>query len=298
MDSLSLFPYPTRTPRKPGCVSPALEIAALPAVRHFAAPESLFLPLSLSLCLYSPPTTALSTPSVTAWTLLHLLPALCLSITPSSPSISFFPRGQIMAFAVLRLGWNASLFGVALLLTIAFSTADWLVAQDATAARLGYERIALGPAYACIDYAPPLTGQACGAYGWNLADIPHSTWRVGAFFLGVSLLLLWLVWILSLFSFIFPRLHRAAACFVGIAGKCVAANFGDVAERYRETRVCLKSVSLPYGMTLCQQRICASSHVAYFWFPLFLFLHTPTISSLFGHQRLADVGGRPSGSLQ
>lgn len=90
--------------------------------------------------------------------------------------------------------------------------------------RAGLAAIRLGPVFACLERILPDASreEVCGAYGLSLGDIPHSSWRAGAFFLGVAIVALWLVAVVSALSLCKTTLRRPAARFLGFAGKRLA----------------------------------------------------------------------------
>ena len=116
---------------------------------------------------------------------------------------------------VLRLLWTACALVVSLLHTLAFASADWLVAKDV----YGYEKIRLGPAFACFQRDGLAAEEQCGAYGLTLSDIPHTSWRAASFFLGLAAIVLWVVVVVSPVAVFNSRLGKTTAFFMGVAGE-------------------------------------------------------------------------------
>lgn len=128
-------------------------------------------------------------------------------------------RAQLGSVKFLRLLWTACALIVSLLHTLAFASADWLVAKNV----FGYEKIRLGPAFACFerDGFSSHNGESeqCGAYGLTLSDIPHTSWRAASFFLGLAAIVLWIVVVVSPVAVFNSRLGKTAAFFMGVAGE-------------------------------------------------------------------------------
>lgn len=137
-------------------------------------------------------------------------------------------RPQPGSVKLLRLLWTACALIVSLLHTLAFASADWLVAKNA----FGYEKIRLGPAFACFERDDGFSSQSshddeqCGAYGLTLSDIPHTSWRAASFFLGLAAIVLWVVVVVSPMAVVNSRLGRTAAFFMGVAGETLAGHPG------------------------------------------------------------------------
>lgn len=115
--------------------------------------------------------------------------------------------------------WSVIVLVVATVGTIAFSTADWVVAGKAQAAPFLQSSIELGMINACMQSL--LNGtQTCGRYGDSLDAIPHAAWRAAAFFYGIGLLLCWLVWVATIASCCFRSLQKVVRHFLAVGVLC------------------------------------------------------------------------------
>ena len=146
------------------------------------------------------------------------------SIAPRHPP-------QPLGLKVLRLLWTCGCLVLAVLHTLCFASADWLVATDVH----GFRRIRLGPAFACLERQSLTAGQGdeeCGAYGLALSDIPHMSWQAACFFLGLAAIVLWLLVLISPAALFNRRVGKTSAIFMGIAGTVDGAwrTWGHTAE--------------------------------------------------------------------